>query len=164
MLFTKIVSQARMPHFYSDWGVADTVDGRFDLIILHLALVVDRLESHEESKQVALLIRYLQEVLFDNMDMSLREMGVGDMSVGKKIKIMAEAYNGRLAAYAGATRSDDMAESFKPVLIKNIYRQQMPEQAILDHFTSYVVRQVKCLEKQTDEDFILTGLIFKEVR
>lgn len=163
VLFTKIVAQARIPEFYSNWEVADTLDGRFDLIILHVALVVNRLERHDEDKQMALLIRYLQEVLFDNMDMSLREMGVGDMSVGKKVKVMAEAYCGRAAAYAKAIRSDDMATSLKPVLIRNIYREQVPENAMLDHFVSYVVGQVKYLESQADEDFMLARIIFEEV-
>jgi len=164
VLFTKIVAQARRPEFYSDWKVADTLDGRFDLIILHVALVVDRLERREDNKQMALLTRYLQEVLFDNMDMSLRELGVGDMSVGKKVKVMAEAYYGRAAAYAKAIRSDKMIEDLKIVLARNIYREQVPEAAIVDHFASYVVAQVKCLEKQIDEDFMLTKIIFEEVK
>lgn len=162
-LFTEIVAQARSTHFFSDWGVADTLDGRFDLIVLHVSMVIGRLEQGNESKQMALLIRYLQEVLFENMDMSLRELGVGDMSVGKKVKAMAEAYYGREAAYAKAIRSDDMTNNLKSVLIRNIYRQQAPEDEMLDSLVCYVTAQVNCLKKQTDDDFLLARIIFKEV-
>lgn len=162
-LFTEIVAQARRPHFYSDWCVADTLDGRFDVIILHVSLVVNRLEQDKDNKQMALLIRYLQEVLFENMDMSLREMGVGDMSIGKKVKVMADAYNGRLTAYNKAIRSDDVKRNFKSALIRNIYREQPPENEILDKLISYVMAQVKCLKMQTVDDFILAKIFFEEV-
>ena len=164
LLFTKIVEQARQPEFYSDWKVADTLDGRFDMIILHVALVVDRLEVNDDNKDMALLIRHVQEVLFDNMDMSLREIGVGDMSVGKKVKIMAEAYYGRAAAYAKAVRSDSVAESLKPVLIRNIYREQAPEDANIKSFVTYVIRQVACLAQQADADLMAANVIFEEVK
>ena len=163
VLFSNIVEQARHPEFYVNWQVADTLDGRFDLIILHVGLVVNRLESSGDDKQVALLIRYLQEVLFDNMDMSLRELGVGDMSVGKKVKIMAEAYYGRLTVYRKAIRSDNMASALKSSLARNIYRDVGPDEAILKHFVSYVERQVKCLEEQTVEGLMQAKLVFTEV-
>lgn len=163
VLFTEIVAQARSPEFYANWQVADTLDGRFDLIILHVSIVVNRLEACGDNKEVALLIRYLQEVMFDNMDMSLRELGVGDMSVGKKVKIMAEAYYGRIAAYRQAIRSDDMASEIKESLARNIYREQMPDDAILESLACYVERQVRSLEDQTVEDLLSAKLIFGKV-
>ncbi len=163
LLFTEIVKQSRTPEFYSVWKIADTLDGRFDLIILHLSLVVNRLDLHDDNKQIALLIRYLQEVLFDNMDMSLREIGVGDMSVGKKVKIMAEAYYGRAEAYGTAIRSENVTDNLKTVLIRNIYRDREPETIILDQLVSYVVAQVKCLKRQTDENLMQAKIIFEEV-
>ncbi|NOZ42676.1 MAG: hypothetical protein GXP02_05865 [Alphaproteobacteria bacterium] len=158
-LFSIIVAQARKPEFYADWQVADTLDGRFDLIVLHVILVVNRLQSGGQNKKHTLLIRYVQEVLFDNMDMSLRELGVGDMGVGKKVKVMAGAYYGRMAAYSRALETADLA----PVVIRNIYREQAPDAAIIDHFTAYIYRQVKCLENQTDEDIMAARLTFEAV-
>lgn len=158
-LFTRIVEQARDPEFYVNWQVADTLDGRFDLIVLHVSLVVNRLGKSDPDKNTALLTRYLQESLFDNMDMSLRELGVGDMSVGKKVKIMAEAYYGRLAAYKGALGDDSLG----PVLIRNIYREKGPDAATLDQFISYIRRQADCLDRQTDEDIMTGDLIFEDV-
>ncbi|MBL4801463.1 MAG: hypothetical protein JKY45_06175 [Emcibacter sp.] len=162
-LFTKIVEQARSPEFYANWHVADTLDGRFDLIILHVGLVINRLEASGENKEVTLLIRYLQEVLFDNMDMSLRELGVGDMSVGKKVKVMAEAYYGRMAVYRRAIHSEDRENKLKSSLIRNIYRDDAPEDAIIGCFVTYVSKQVKCLEGQATEDLMLAKLIFIKV-
>lgn len=164
ILFTRIVEQARQPGFYRNWQVSDTLDGRFDLIIIHISLVVNRLQCRDRNKKYALLIRYLQEALFDNMDMSLRELGVGDMSVGKKVKIMAEAYYGRMTAYRKAIHSDNPGENLAPVLIRNIYRGQAPDRIILDHFISYIDRQVKYLDKQTDEDIMVAGSIFEEMK
>ncbi len=163
IIFTKIVDQARNPAFYSEWDVADSLDGRFDLIILHVALVADRFEQSDKNKKIALMIRYLQEILFDNMDLSLREMGVGDMSVGKKIKVMAEAYYGRKQAYQKALRVDDGLESLKFSLIKNIYRDNVPNGVILDKFTSYISKQHNCLKDQTDDNLISAKLIFEDM-
>jgi len=162
-LFTKIVTQSRQLRFYESWQVTDTLDGRFDLIILHVCLVVDRLEPHSQDRKVALLIRYLQEVLFDNMDMSLRELGVGDMSVGKKIKIMAEAYYGRKKTYQEIIRSNNGPKDLKDALVRNIYRDQKPDDKTLEDFVSYVFRQIECLEKQPYEDLMSGKIIFTEV-
>ena len=164
VLFSRIVEQSRNPKFYTDWKVADTLDGRFDLIILHLSLVINRLEKSDGNKKILLLIRYLQEVLFDNMDMSLRELGVGDMSVGKKVKIMAEAFYGRKAAYQKAINSDHRADQFSLSLIKNIYRENEPEKNILDHFADYIVLQINTLENYTDDDLTSGKLVFADFR
>ncbi len=99
-LYGAIVAAARQPRFYSQWGVPDSVDGRFDMIVLHMFLVLDRLGSDEPATE-----RFRQSLtdgFFLDMDRSLREMGVGDLGVGKKVRRMAESYYGRLAAYASA--------------------------------------------------------------
>lgn len=163
-LFTLIVEQARSPYFYTEWQVADTLDGRFDLIILHLSLVINRLEeTSSEDKQVALMVRYLQEVLFDNMDMSLRELGVGDMSVGKKVKIMAEAYYGRKAAYAKAIHSGEQDQQLRQVIMRNIYRESAPEEGILEKFTSYVAGQEAVLSAQSEKNILSGAVNFKDM-
>ena len=92
--YEAIVAAARHPVFYADWGVADTLDGRFDMISLHAFLVLDRLKGTEQAFRQGLV-----DELFADMDRSLREMGVGDLSVGKKVRKMAEVFYGRLAAY-----------------------------------------------------------------
>ncbi|NOZ65451.1 MAG: ubiquinol-cytochrome C chaperone [Alphaproteobacteria bacterium] len=163
VLFNKIVAQARDPHFYETWKVADTLDGRFDLIILHMALVINRLEADGEDKKIALLIRFLQEVLFDNMDMSLREMGVGDMSVGKKVKAMAEACYGRIAAYKKAIRSEDIKGNLAVSLSRNIYREKMTDDDILAQLAAYTQQQVDVLNSQSSQDLLLAQFSFGEI-
>ena len=95
-IYGMIVTQAREPLFYRDLGVPDTVNGRFDLLLLHLWLVLRRLKSAEGGTA-------LSQALFDHfcndMDDNLREMGVGDLTVPKRMQAFGEAFYGRTAAY-----------------------------------------------------------------
>ncbi|MGH6906797.1 MAG: ubiquinol-cytochrome C chaperone family protein, partial [Aestuariivirga sp.] len=79
---------------YARWGVADDVDGRFDMITLHMFLVLERLKGGNADFRQRLV-----DVFFADMDRSLREMGAGDLSVAKKVRKMAEVFYGRIAAY-----------------------------------------------------------------
>lgn len=93
-VYEAIVAAARHPVPFARWGVADDVDGRFDMISLHMFLILDRLKGgNPEFRQ------RLVDVFFMDMDRSLREMGVGDISVGKKVRKMAEVFYGRVGAY-----------------------------------------------------------------
>src|SRR5260370_325170 len=88
--YLRIVAQSRHPIFYSTWQVEDSIDGRFDVIVLHMFLVLSRCEED------AAFCRMLSEIFFSDMDRSLREMGVGDTGVGIRVKKMAQAFYGRL--------------------------------------------------------------------
>ncbi len=102
-VYEAIVAAARHPVPYAAWGVADDVDGRFDMIALHMFLLLDRLKGEDAEFRQRLVDEF-----FADMDRSLREMGVGDISVGKKVRKMAEAFYGRLAAYdAGLSQGED---------------------------------------------------------
>jgi len=92
--YEAIVAAARHPAFYAQWSVPDTLDGRFDMIALHTYLVLDRLKGSAAAFRQALVDEF-----FRDMDRSLRELGVGDLSVGKKVRKMAEVFYGRVAAY-----------------------------------------------------------------
>ncbi len=104
ILYGMIVAQARLPCFYRDYAVADTVNGRFDLIVLHLALVLDRLaqDSALQSLGQGVFDRFCQD-----MDHNLREMGIGDLKVPKEMRRMGEAFYGRAQAYREALAADD---------------------------------------------------------
>jgi cytochrome b pre-mRNA-processing protein 3 len=93
-LYLAIVAAARQPEFYAELGVPDTVDGRFDLIVAHLYLVLGRLKS-----AAPVAAQELTDFFFVDMDRSLREMGVGDLGVAKRVRQMAEAFYGRVQAY-----------------------------------------------------------------
>lgn len=113
-LYNAIVAAARQPHFYADLGVPDTLDGRFDLIVLHMFLVLDRLKAEPLS-----IKQYIIDYFFLDMDRSLREMGVGDVSVGKKVRKMAEAFYGRLLTYDEAIEQGQAALTV--ALQRNVY-------------------------------------------
>ncbi len=122
-LYEAIVAAARQPRFYADLGVPDTVDGRFDMIALHMFLILDRLnDSSLETARQSLI-----DTFFRDMDRSLREMGVGDLSVGKKVRKMAEAFYGRLLAYKKAAGESE--EALASALARNIYVERGGEHA-----------------------------------
>jgi cytochrome b pre-mRNA-processing protein 3 len=106
-LYGAIVAQARSPALYTDFGVADTVTGRFEMVTLHVILMLDRLEREGEPA------RPLGQAVFDlyvkDMDRSLRELGIGDFGVPKRMKKMAQAFFGRHDAYRQALASGDRA-------------------------------------------------------
>ena len=104
-LYTEIVRQARQPDFYNKLGVPDTYNGRFDLIALHAFIIMRRLKSIGKNGET--LSQALFDCMFIDIDKNLREMGVGDLSVGKKIKNLAAAYYGRVKAYEGALLETD---------------------------------------------------------
>ena len=126
-LYGAIVAQARVPAFYMEFGVPDTPEGRFDLLVLHLALVCRRLGRAEEADQAA--AQTLSQGVFDmfcrDMDHNLREMGVGDLSVPTKMRKLGEAFYGRLEVYDRALGSVDEAE-LAAALRRNTQGQEAP--------------------------------------
>ncbi|PDH56480.1 MAG: ubiquinol-cytochrome C chaperone [SAR116 cluster bacterium MED-G06] len=105
ILYGNAVEMARAPSFFADHGVADTVDGRFDALALVVALIMRRLKDCGEAGQD--LSQQLFDTMFADMDLSLREMGAGDIGVAKRVRVMAEGFMGRLDAYASALDSRD---------------------------------------------------------
>jgi cytochrome b pre-mRNA-processing protein 3 len=114
-IYGMIVTQAREPMFYRGLGVPDTVNGRFDLLVLHLWMVLRRLKPIEGGVS-------LSQALFDrfceDMDGNLREMGVGDLTVPKRMQAFGEAFYGRVAAYDLALAAGE--EPLAQALCKNI--------------------------------------------
>ena len=115
VLYEAIVAAARQPFLYEDHAVPDTVDGRFDMIALHMFLVLDRLEGEEFRS----LRQSTTDAFFLDMDRSLREMGAGDLSIAKKVRKMAEAYYGRIQAYATAVK--DGEAPLAAALARNVF-------------------------------------------
>ena len=99
-LYGAAVAAARDPYLYETLGVPDTLDGRFDAIALHVYLLVRRLNAEPEPGPA--LAQAVFDAMFLDMDINLREMGVGDLSVSKRNRAMWEAFHGRSAAYAAA--------------------------------------------------------------
>jgi cytochrome b pre-mRNA-processing protein 3 len=114
-IYGMIVTQAREPLFYRDLAVPDTVNGRFDLLVLHLWMVLRRLKPTEGG---AALAQTLFDRFCDDMDANLREMGVGDLTVPKRMQAFGEAFYGRAAAYDLAMAGGE--EPLAQALCKNI--------------------------------------------
>lgn len=118
-VYGAVVAQARSPFFYAELAVPDTLDGRFDMILLHLAVVLQRLKEGSGGQALA---QDVVDVMFADLDRNLREMGVGDLSVAKKIKPMAAAFSGRTDAYGRA-----LAEGARDDLAAAIARNVFPD-------------------------------------
>jgi cytochrome b pre-mRNA-processing protein 3 len=141
-LYGMIVAQARLPVFYRDYGVADTVNGRFDMLLLHLALVQHRVWDDPEGRRVG-------QALFDrfcrDMDHNLREMGVGYLAVPREMERVGEAFYGRAKAYSAALAGGDEA-LMAAALIRNVYGGQQAASA--GRLAAYVREAVRGLMAQ----------------
>lgn len=104
VVYGAIVAQARQPVFYTELAVPDTPTGRFEMIVLHAALVFRRLRGSQELEDAG---QEVFDLFFSDMDRSLRELGVGDLSVPKQIKRMGQAFYGHATAYAAALDAGD---------------------------------------------------------
>lgn len=125
-LYRAIVEQGRQPFWYRQGGVPDTLDGRFDMIAALLSLVLIRLEAEGGRGRGPSAL--LTEVFVDDMDGQLREIGIGDMIVGKHIGKMMSALGGRLTAYRAALGEGGDLED---ALGRNLYRGEPVEPAAL---------------------------------
>lgn len=115
-LYGAAVAAARAPTLYAGLGVPDTLDGRFDMVGLHAFLLIRRLTSEPAGRPVA---QAVFDAMFNDMDVNLREMGVGDLSVGKKNRQMWEAFHGRSAVYADAMKIGP--EALAEALERNVW-------------------------------------------
>jgi cytochrome b pre-mRNA-processing protein 3 len=152
-LYVAVVAKARRPELYSDLGVPDTLDGRFDLITLHAFLVVNRLKQIREEQPAAdELSQALFDAMFADMDRSLREIGVGDLSVGKRVKAMARAFFGRVAAYDSGLA--DPGDGLEQALARNLYRGTPPSGTRLSSMAGYVRGQYQALKAVPPEELM----------
>jgi cytochrome b pre-mRNA-processing protein 3 len=123
--YAGVVAQARQPVFFAGCGVPDTLDGRFELVCLHAFLYLRRLKGEAGAAQVS---QEFFDTMFADFDRSLREIGTGDLSVGRQVNRMAEAFYGRIHAYEEGLAGDDAA--LTAALTRNLYgtAEASPEQ------------------------------------
>jgi cytochrome b pre-mRNA-processing protein 3 len=113
-LCASLIARSREPVFYEEFGVADTIDGRFDMLALHAWLILDELVRRDEQG----LSQAVVDALFAQFDEALREQGAGDMAMGRRITKMADALYGRLKAYREAADHTQLAAAIG----RNVYR------------------------------------------
>jgi len=112
---------ARAPELFGACGIPDTLDGRFDSLALHAALVIERLRREPDGE---VLSQQFFDMMFKHLDLTLREIGVQDLGVGRRIKIMAEGFHGRALAYLEAMAGGPT--TLAEVLRRNAYGGRPP--------------------------------------
>ena len=158
LLYSRIVEQARSPEFYRSLGVPDSPTGRFDMVALHGILVVRQLASE---KSGAGLAQELSDAMFADMDRNLREMGVGDLSVGKHMKKLASHYFGRVEAYEEGLDGDEAL--LQDALRRNLYATAKPAPIQLVAMAGYVRATVASLKQQPLASFSAGGIQFAPI-
>lgn len=154
-LYGAIVAQARQPDFYARLSVPDTVEGRFDMIVLHMVLIFHRLK--DAGPTVAERTQAVFDLFLSDMDRSLREMGIGDLSVPKKMKKLAAAFYGRLAGYTRALDAGDTA-ALAETLARVFHEGTPPVADDPERLARYMTTAFADLARQTPDD-ILAGRI-----
>lgn len=157
-LYDSVVRQARRPELYTTLGVPDTIDGRFDVLVLHVHLILRRLR--DEGSEAATFAQALFDALFFDMDRTLRAMGVGDMSVGKRVKDMIRAYYGRASAYDAALQDEDDT-SLREVLGRNVFARA-PGADGGAALARYVRRSVEIIAAHSAHDIMTDGIQFPD--
>ena len=160
-LYGVIVAQARAPDFYADYGVPDTIEGRFDMVVLHVYLVFRRLAlagavARAQGQEVF-------DLFIEDMDASMRELGVGDLSVPRKVRAMAEGYFGRAGVYDAALRDAD-DDKLAAALLRNVYSGNVKAKAGARRLARYVRHAEKGLAGANAGDIESSSVAFPDPR
>jgi cytochrome b pre-mRNA-processing protein 3 len=143
-------ARARAPELFEVCSIPDTLDGRFDSLALHAALMIDRLRREPDGPALA---QAFFDAMFHHLDLTLREIGVQDLSVGRRIKIMAEGFHGRALAYREAIAGGSTA--LEEVLRRNAYGGRPPvDAAPVARLEAYVRREVGRLAVTARKDLV----------
>jgi cytochrome b pre-mRNA-processing protein 3 len=156
-LYAQAVEQSRSPGLYSDLGAPDTAEGRFEVYSLHVVLLLDRLRGHGE------LATDVSQALFDtyvkDLDHALRELGVGDLSVGRKMRKLGEAFYGRGKSYETAFAALPDEAPLQALLTRTVYAETDPTPAL--RLTAYVLAQRAALAQQSIEPLTAGDVVWK---
>lgn len=161
-LYAQALTQARQPFFYADYKVPDTLEARFDILALHVILIMNRqLQIGQDNAQA--LNQALFDVFFTDMDQTLREMGIGDMGVPKRMRRYMTAFNSRIHTLSQAFdlfekgEKQNAEDHLTPLLEKNIYNQSpLPPEST--ELTGYIFSQYQKLKDFSEMQILNTPL------
>jgi cytochrome b pre-mRNA-processing protein 3 len=165
-LYGMIVAQARLGAFYTDYGIPDTVQGRFELLVLHLILVLRRLGRDPQTAKISRWGRRESpsQLLFDafcrDLDANLREMGVGDMGVPRRMRRFGEEFYGRQAAYQAALEGTD-PPALENALARNIFEVENVD-ARVSRLADYMRAAAARLEDAGIETLVSGATVFPD--
>lgn len=157
-LHARVVAASRAPVLYLEAHVPDTVEGRFECLSLHAMLLLRRLRELGEAGE-AVAQEYV-DCLFRHLDIALRELGVGDLSVGKRIKKLARSFYARVASYDGALSAADSKRALAEELARNVLGGQGDGEPL----AAYVAACVVHLEKLDLDDIMTGATLFPEMK
>lgn len=166
-LYQTAVQAARQEIYYTEWGVPDTVDGRFDMISLVVSLVNRRigLSDPHKAERIQHLAQELFDVMFADIDLNLRELGVSDEGMKHRIKPMASAHLGRVKAYTDALASmdeDERTSQLTDALVRNIYRTVDDTSGARSLATRAIELSVE-LDGASDDDILQGRFVFMDM-
>lgn len=158
--YSSIVAQARRPEFYERLGVPDSLDGRFEMIVLHVCLLLRRLKGQGGAAEA--FGRTVTEALVSDMDASLRELGVGDLAVPKRIKAMVNGLYGRVGAYEAGLAAEG-PRGIEVALENNVYGTVLDsDPALVAEMAGYVRRAAAELARRPVEELVAGRVGFAE--
>ena len=150
-LYAALIARARQPHWYEEGAVPDTIDGRFDMVAAMMSLALIRMEALGLQNEGA----RLTEIFVEDMDGQVRQIGFGDLVVGKQIGRMMGALGGRIAAYRAALAGEAPLDE---AVTRNIFRGEAPEPAALAHVSAGLRAFAATLDK-LDAASLLAGTL-----
>ena len=148
-LYAAAVERARLPAFYAQMGAADTVEGRFELYTLHVVLLLRRLKG--QGGEAGEISQALFDAYLRGLDDALRDMGVGDLSVGKKMRRLGEAFYGRVKNYEEAMAALPDQAPLEAVLARTVLMGQVDRAG---PFVDYAVAAMQALDRQPLDDLL----------
>lgn len=158
-VYETIVAAARQPALYIEHEVPDTLEGRYEMLVLHLFLYLHRLRDEDEAARA--FGQKVFDTMFADMDRSLREIGVGDLSVPKKIKKMAQVFYGRTAAFDPALEGEDAGE-LRTALKRNVYPEHEAADRLAEGLAAYMSRARRALSGQPVAALVSSGAVFPD--
>ncbi len=156
-LYTAIVAQARQPDFYRRLAIPDSVDGRFEMIVLHSVILFHRLQRDGEAGRA--LAQKVFDLFVTDMDRSLREMGVGDLGVPKRMKAIGKSFYGRLEAYGKPVAEGDRA-ALSEALQRNVFPDDEPAPLKTEDLAAYAIAAAATLDGQSFDAIAAGKLVF----
>lgn len=156
-MYKAVGDQSRLPYFFTELDVADDFDGRFDLLVIHVHLIIRRLRRLPDSGKKAQ--QHFFDVFIGDLDQGLRLQGVGDIGIGHRVKKMTHAYYGRAVAYDEAL-DENSREKLEAALRRNLYRDRQVSDAKLTTMVDYVQEQQRQLHALDDGTLLVGGNLF----
>ena len=164
-IYTNIVKTSRNKIFFLDFRVDDTVEGRFDIIILHSFIIFYFFINNKKNKSE--LPQLLFDHMFSDFDSNLREMGFGDIAVNKRMKQFIKAFYGRISNYSkGIAQFEKLNNDkvLKDTIIRNIYKDINPDIKCINFWSEYIINNINYINNKTFDENTCSFFSFKQVK